>query len=98
MKRTSFASFNCSIARSLELVGEWWTPLVLRSVFLGVTRFDDLQRDLGVARNVLTDRLDALVETGMLGRRPSPRNPLRHEYVLTHKGRDLCPGPMGLMA
>jgi DNA-binding HxlR family transcriptional regulator len=98
MKRTSFASFDCSIARSLELVGEWWTPLVLRSVFLGVTRFDDIQRDLGIARNVLADRLDALVEAGMLERRPYQRNPVRHEYLLTDKGRDFCPVLMALMA
>ncbi len=82
---------NCSIARALELVGERWTLLVLRDVFLGVRRFDALQRDLGVARNVLTTRLERLVEQGILEKSPYQERPLRYEYQLTDKGLDLWP-------
>ena len=89
MRKTSFADFSCSIARTLDAVGERWTFLILRDVFLGVTRFDDLQRDLGIARNVLTERLETLVGDGVLERRAYQERPVRHEYVLTDKGRDL---------
>ena len=81
----------CSIARSLEVVGEWWTLLILRDAFLGVTRFEDWQRRLGIARNVLASRLDGLVGDGILERRQYQRAPHREEYVLTEKGRDLGP-------
>src|SRR5687767_5069851 len=91
MRRTSFADMNCSIAQALEVVGEWWTLLILRDVFLGVRRFDDFQKRLGIARNVLADRLDTLVERGILERRPYQDRPPRDEYVLTEKGRDLLP-------
>lgn len=82
---------NCSIARTLELVGERWTILVLRDVFLGSRRFDQLQRSLGVARNVLAARLDRLVGEGILERAPYQERPVRHEYRLTEKGLDLWP-------
>jgi DNA-binding HxlR family transcriptional regulator len=82
---------QCSIARALEIVGERWTILVLRDAFLGVRRFDDFQRDLGIARNVLTDRLNRLVDEGILERRRYQERPERFEYRLTHKGRDLWP-------
>jgi DNA-binding HxlR family transcriptional regulator len=82
---------QCSIARTLELVGERWTLLILRDVFLGVRRFDDFQRSLGIARNVLTDRLTRLVDEGILERRPYQERPERFEYRLTAKGRDLWP-------
>lgn len=98
MRRTSFSDFRCSIARTLEIVGEWWTPLILRDVILGVNRFDDMQRDLGIARNVLTDRLDALVEGGILERQVYQERPLRQEYALTEKGRDLAPVLLAMMA
>ncbi len=91
MKRTSFSGMNCSIAQTLEVVGEWWTLLILRDAFLGVTRFDEWQRRLGIARNVLSARLDALVEHGILERRRYQDHPPRDEYVLTRKGRDLAP-------
>ena len=81
----------CSIARTLEVVGEWWTLLIVRDAFLGVTRFEDWQRRLGIARNVLASRLDGLVVAGILERREYQAAPRREEYVLTAKGRDLGP-------
>ena len=92
VKRTSFAEMHCSIAQTLEVVGEWWTLLILRDAFLGVTRFDDWQRRLGIARNVLSARLDVLVEQGILERRQYQDHPPRDEYVLTRKGTDLSAG------
>jgi DNA-binding HxlR family transcriptional regulator len=79
----------CSIARALELVGERWTLLIIRDALLGQRRFDEFQESLGVARNVLTDRLNRLVEGGILERVPYSERPPRHEYVLTSKGREL---------
>ena len=88
---------NCSIARTLEFVGERWTLLILRNVFLGIRRFADLQDQLGVARNVLASRLERLVDEGILERRPYGERPVRHEYRLTEKGRALWPGLVELM-
>jgi DNA-binding HxlR family transcriptional regulator len=88
---------NCSIAGTLELVGERWTILILRDAFLGVRRFDDFQRSLGVARNVLQTRLARLVDAGVLERRPYQERPQRFEYRLTDKGRDLWPVLVALM-
>jgi DNA-binding HxlR family transcriptional regulator len=82
---------NCSIARTLELVGERWTILVLRDAFLGLRRFDQFQHSLGIARNVLTARLDRLVSEEILEKVPYQERPLRHEYRLTEKGLDLWP-------
>ncbi|MGH2833730.1 MAG: winged helix-turn-helix transcriptional regulator [Solirubrobacteraceae bacterium] len=91
MLGSDYSNQNCSIARALELVGERWTILVLRDVFLGVRRFDEIQRDLGVARNVLSVRLDRLVNQGILLKTPYQERPVRHEYRLTDKGLDLWP-------
>lgn len=98
MQRTSFANMHCSIARTLEIVGEWWSPLILRDIALGVVRFDDLQRDLGISRRVLTERLDHLVTGGVLERQPYQQRPPRHQYLLTAKGRDLVPVLFALVA
>ena len=87
----------CSIARSLELVGERWTLLVVREVFNGNRRFSEMQRSLGVARNVLTSRLQRLVDEGILERRPYSEKPERYEYFLTEKGLDLWPLMIALM-
>jgi DNA-binding HxlR family transcriptional regulator len=87
----------CSIARSLEVLGERWTLLIVRDALLGLHRFDDLQHSLGVARNVLTDRLGRLVEAGVLERVPYQQRPLRHEYHLTPMGRELAVPVIGLM-
>lgn len=81
----------CSVAQALEVVGERWTLLVVRDCLLGVTRFDQIQQRLGIARNVLSDRLDALVAAQVLERRPYQQRPTRYEYVLTERGRDLWP-------
>ena len=80
---------NCSIARTLEVVGERWTLLIIRDVFLGRRRFDELQENLGIARNVLTDRLNRLVEEGILERVAYCERPARYEYRLTGKGLEL---------
>ena len=87
MRRASFADMNCSIARSLEVVGEWWTLLILRDAFFGVRRFEDFHDRLGIARNVLAARLDTLVDTEILERRPYDEARGRYDYVLTAKGR-----------
>jgi DNA-binding HxlR family transcriptional regulator len=98
VKRTEFASWPCSIARSVDLLGDWWTPLVLREAFLGLRRFDDIQASLGIGRNVLTQRLKRLVEEGMLDRVRYQEKPDRYEYVLTEKGRDFYPVLAAMMA
>jgi DNA-binding HxlR family transcriptional regulator len=87
----------CSIARTLEIVGERWTFLIVRNAFLGMSRFDQFLNQLGVARNVLTDRLNRLVENGILKRVPYQERPLRHEYLLTPKGLELVPVIFTLM-
>lgn len=97
MARTSFSDFACSAARALDAVGEWWTPLILRDVFLGLTRFDLIQRDLGIPRKVLTDRLADLVEQGVLERVAYVAGRTRHEYRLTERGRDFVTTLIALM-
>lgn len=97
MRRTSFASWPCGIARTLDVVGDPWTPLVLREAFYGVRRFEDLQAGLGIARSTLSDRLALLVEHGLLERVPYASDPVRHEYVLTDQGRDLQPVLLALL-
>jgi DNA-binding HxlR family transcriptional regulator len=87
----------CSIARSLEVLGERWTLLIVRDILLGLRRFEELQRSLGVARNVLTDRLNRLVEARVLERVPYQRHPPRHEYHLTPMGHDLAVPVVSLM-
>ena len=88
MQRTSFGEMACSIARTLEVIGEPWSPLVLRDVWVGMNRFDQLQADLGISRKVLTERLNHLVEQGVLERHPYDNRP-RYEYRLTQKGTEL---------
>jgi DNA-binding HxlR family transcriptional regulator len=88
---------DCSIARTLEVIGERWSLLILRDAFRGVRRFDDIQRDLGIARNLLTDRLHKLVDHGILERTQYQERPPRYEYRLTPKGRDLSPALVALM-
>jgi DNA-binding HxlR family transcriptional regulator len=87
----------CSIARTLEVIGDRWTLLVIRDAFLGLRRFEDFQKSLGVARNVLTDRLNRLVEEGILRRQLYQERPERYEYRLTRKGVELWPAMMTMM-
>jgi len=91
MRRTRFDDWPCSVARTVDLMGDWWTPLVMREIFYGIHRFDDLQAGLGIGRNVLTERLKRLVEEGVLKKVPYSERPTRHEYRLTPKGRALFP-------
>ncbi|WP_067451284.1 winged helix-turn-helix transcriptional regulator [Actinomadura macra] len=93
----TYESQNCSIARSLEVVGDRWTLLVIRSAFEGIRRFDDFQDALGVARNVLTERLSRLCDEGIMRRVPYQDRPERFEYRLTRKGVELWPAMMTLL-
>jgi DNA-binding HxlR family transcriptional regulator len=87
----------CSIARALDVVGERWSLLIIRdAVFAGVTRFGDIQHNLGIATNVLASRLDAFIEAGIMERHRYSEHPEQHEYVLTEKGRDLAPALIAL--
>jgi DNA-binding HxlR family transcriptional regulator len=97
MQRTTFVDMNCSIARSLEEVGEWWSLLIVRELTQGQYRFDQLQRELGIARNVLTTRLARLVELGIVERYPLPERANTDGYRLTPKGVDLYPVIVALM-
>jgi DNA-binding HxlR family transcriptional regulator len=97
MRFQELAGENCSISRTLAVLGERWTLLVLRQSFLGMKRFEDIRAGLGIARNTLADRLNTLVDEGILERRPYQQHPPRHEYKLTQKGRDLYPVLVTLM-
>jgi DNA-binding HxlR family transcriptional regulator len=90
MQRTDFGEMACSIARTLDVIGEPWSPLVLRNVYVGITRFDQLQQTLGISRKVLAERLKWLVQRGVLERREYSARPPRHEYALTPMGTELC--------
>src|SRR6476646_7033777 len=98
MQRKSFGAMTCPIARSLERVGEWWSILILRDAFRGLTRFDQFQKSLDIAPNILTRRLAKLVESGLLERRAYSERPPRHEYILTERGRDFRPVLWALLA
>jgi DNA-binding HxlR family transcriptional regulator len=89
MERASFEDMHCSVAQCLEVVGEWWSLLIVRDAFLGVRRFDDFQARLGISRNILNQRLKTLVDHGVFERVPYQDKPPRSEYLLTDKGRDL---------
>jgi DNA-binding HxlR family transcriptional regulator len=91
MERKSFSDMRCSIAQCLEIIGEWWSMLIIRDAFLGVSRFDDFQKRLGISRNVLNQRLAHLSDAGVLDRVPYREHPPRFEYRLSEKGRDLWP-------
>ena len=91
MERKSFAGMHCSVAQCLEVVGEWWSMLIVRDAFLGVTRFDQFQQRLGISRNVLNQRLAHLTAAGVLEKTRYSDHPPRYDYRLTTKGRDLWP-------
>ncbi len=88
---------TCSIAGALEVIGERWSLLIVRNVFLGLRRFDEMQANLGIARNVLQTRLTRLLEQGVLEKRLYQEHPPRYEYRLTEKGLDLWPTMVALM-
>jgi len=98
MQRTPLGDMACSLARTLDVAGEWWTPLIVRDVWFGARRFDEIQRDLGLSRKVLADRLRRLVADGIIERRPYQERPTRHKYLLTPKGRELMQAFFALMA
>jgi DNA-binding HxlR family transcriptional regulator len=89
MQRTQFGEMACSIARTMDVAGEPWSPLIVRNVYVGINRFDQLQASLGISRKVLAERLRALCGAGVLERREYAASPVRHEYVLTEMGLDL---------
>ncbi|HEY0184355.1 MAG TPA: helix-turn-helix domain-containing protein [Rhodopila sp.] len=98
MQRTSFHAMPCPIARALDRVGEWWSILILRNAFRGMTRFDQFQKSLGIAPNILSRRLSALVEAGLLEKVRYSQHPPRDEYVLTPVGQDFRPVLWALLA
>jgi DNA-binding HxlR family transcriptional regulator len=98
MQRKSFSDMQCPIARGLEHVGEWWSILILRDAFRGLSRFDEFSESLGIAPNMLTRRLTALVEADLMQRRRYNEHPPRDEYVLTERGRDFRPAMLAMLA
>lgn len=95
-KRKSMSKDNCPVARSLDVVGDRWSMMIVRDAFDGISRFGEFQRNLGVARNILADRLKHLVEQGILAARPASDGTAYPEYVLTNKGQQLFPIVVGL--
>jgi DNA-binding HxlR family transcriptional regulator len=91
MKRKSFKNTQCSIARTLEIVGEWWNMMILRDALHGIARFEHFQKSLDIAPNMLARRLNGLVKAGLLAKRRYCAHPPRYEYVLTPRGRDFRP-------
>ena len=91
MRRTRFDDWDCSIARTVDILGDWWTPMVVRAAFLGARRFEHFTEGLGIPRNVLTERLNRLVDEGIMERVAYQDRPVRHEYRLTEKGAGLYP-------
>ncbi|HEY2096543.1 MAG TPA: helix-turn-helix domain-containing protein [Pseudonocardia sp.] len=90
MQRTRFGDLACSIARTLDVIGEPWSPLILRDIYVGINRFEQIQQELDISRKVLTERLKWLVEKEVLQRHAYSQRPLRYEYRLTAKGLELC--------
>src|SRR3982074_2021607 len=91
VKRTSFEKAECPVARSLDSLGDWWSLLIIRDALLGISRFSEFQKNIGLARNILTVRLRALVEHGILRTVPASDGSAYQEYVLTPKGRGVFP-------
>jgi DNA-binding HxlR family transcriptional regulator len=89
MQRTRFGDMACSIARTLDVIGEPWSPLILRNVYVGINRFDQIQQNLGISRKVLAERLKWLADNDVLERRAYSARPPRYEYALTVKGAEL---------
>ncbi|WP_420439941.1 winged helix-turn-helix transcriptional regulator [Candidatus Poriferisodalis sp.] len=98
MKTATTGQPSCSIQATLDIVGDRWTLLILRDLFRGVRRFSAMQHDLGIARNMLADRLSRLVDADVVAKVPYQHRPVRFDYVLTHKGLDLSNSLLALMA
>lgn len=98
MKNESFKHLECSLARSLDMVGDWWTLLIVRDLFYGIDTFDKLCQDLSIARNILADRLKKLTERGLIEKLQGERGVRKRAYRLTPKGKDLFPIIMALVA
>ena len=97
MRWNSLAREDCSLARTLAVMGDRWTLMILRDAFLRVRRFEDFEKSLKIARRVMSERLALLVEEGILSKVPYQEKPLRHEYRLTEKGLDLYPAILSLV-
>jgi DNA-binding HxlR family transcriptional regulator len=97
MRHSEFPLQICSVARSLEVVGEWWTLLIVREAFFGTRRFTDFEGNLGIAKNVLSERLAKLVDAGVMERTPVVGRGNPHLYTLTAQGRELLPVVVALM-
>ena|SRR5476649_1571673 len=91
MKHSELGSTQCPVAQSLDRVGEWWSIMIMRDALAGLTRFDEFQKSLGIAPNMLTRRLNDLVGAGLLDKQLYCQKPPRHEYILTATGRDFYP-------
>ena len=91
MRRTRFDDWDCSIARAVDILGDWWTPMILRSALHGVRRFEGFTESLGIPRNVLTERLTRLCDEGIFEKVEYQDRPVRHEYRLTEKGVGFYP-------
>ena len=98
MQRTQFGEMECSIARTLDIAGEPWTPLIIRDVTWGPRRFDEIQRDLGISRKVLAERLKWLTAQNIVEQRQYSERPVRHEYWLTGKGAELSDVLLAIIA
>lgn len=98
MRRENFKHLECSLARCLDMIGEWWTLLIIRDLFYGINTFDLLCCDLGIARNILANRLKKLADRGLIEKRPEEKGSRRQNYHLTSKGKDLFPIIMALVA
>src|SRR5215469_14086253 len=96
VKQSRLANKECSMARAMEVIGDRWTILILRESYYGVTRFDEFEYYVGVAPNILSNRLKKLVDAGMMKRVPLPEHAGRYDYVLTEKGRDFFPAYLAL--
>ncbi|MEM7347618.1 MAG: helix-turn-helix domain-containing protein [Chloroflexota bacterium] len=97
-KRTDFSQMNCSLARSMEIFGDRWTMMVLRDLCFGINQFQDIQTNLGIARNILSNRLQWLVEQGMVEKRVYGARSDRYEYLPTEKALDLVPAMIAIIA
>lgn len=91
MRRTRFDDWDCSVARAVDILGDWWTPLIIRSAFLGARRFEQFTEHLCIPRNVLTERLNRLVDEGIMTKVEYQDRPVRYQYRLTEKGIGLYP-------